>query len=86
MDAYTLQRAISDALNENLPAPIGDAMCLTKRELFAAMAMHGMLACGSMFFDQEMSSDQESRIAGFAVAQADALLAALDQPPPPTED
>jgi hypothetical protein len=42
---------------------------LTKRELFAAMAMQGMLSAGT-------GVDENDRAAG-AVAHADALLAAL---------
>lgn len=73
MDVYTLQRGLSDALNENLPAPIGDAVCLTKRELFAAMAMQGL--CASDEFVVRPAED----IAAAAVEQADALLAELSK-------
>ncbi|MBW4475116.1 MAG: hypothetical protein KME45_32765 [Stenomitos rutilans HA7619-LM2] len=47
---------------------------LTKRELFAAMAMQGLLA--SMGLDCR-GDDAENQIAHIAVKQADALIAAL---------
>jgi len=43
---------------------------LTKRELFAAMAMQVLLA----------NADRDAAVAGYAVALADALLAALAKP------
>jgi hypothetical protein len=46
---------------------------LTKRELFAAMAMHGLLACPA-------TSGTPDEFARNAVAQADALIAALNKP------
>lgn len=74
MDAYTLQRGVSDALNENLPGPIGDAVCLTKRELFAAMAMQGLSASDAY------AERPVEHVAEVAVEQADALLAELAKP------
>ncbi len=47
---------------------------LTKRELFAAMAMQGYCA---RKFDQGEPTEQH--VAGWAVAQADALIAALSE-------
>lgn len=50
---------------------------LTKRELFAAMAMQGMTA------SCEPCDQNESKIAQWAVNKADALIAALNQEPEP---
>lgn len=51
------------------PGDINNAVGLTKRELFAAMAMQGMLAAGTGADRFERAID--------AVAHADALLEAL---------
>lgn len=74
MDIFTIQRGISDALYENLPGPIGDAVCLTKRELIAAMAMQGILAKG---FTVDCGYENPGV---WAVRAADALLAELAKP------
>lgn len=50
---------------------------LTKRELFAAMAMQGLCAADSGF------EEQATQIAEWAVFQADALLAQLAKPAEP---
>lgn len=50
----------------------GEAIGLTKREYFAAMAMQGLLAKHG---DDDYQAEQ---IAGYAVAHADALLKALE--------
>ncbi|WP_165424209.1 hypothetical protein [Pseudoxanthomonas winnipegensis] len=50
-------------------------MGLTKRELFAAMAMQGVNACS------EFADARVEIIAKYAVEQADALLAALEKQP-----
>ena len=66
--------------NADAPAfPIDNKYGLTKRELFAAMAMQGLLSnyaacCEAAFQDQR--GDFES----FAIARADALLAELAKP------
>jgi hypothetical protein len=52
-----------------------DDFGLTKRELFAAMAMQGLLA-GSIVVEQD-TPELTATIARTAVASADALLAAL---------
>lgn len=51
---------------------------LTKRELFAAMAMQGYLANGHNLDDPSMT-----RVAALSVKRADALLAALLVSPKP---
>jgi len=49
---------------------------LSKRELFAALALHGMLANSTVVYAQ-------SNLAGAAVEQADDLLTALRASAPP---
>lgn len=57
---------------------------LTKRELFAAMAMQGMAA--SEFWEENMQADRAGgdsmvrEVAHIAVLAADALLAELEKP------
>lgn len=46
---------------------------MTKRELFAAMAMQGLAAAGGY------NPTEHDNVAHWAVKQADALLTALDQ-------
>ena len=56
---------------------VGDLLAvsgLTKRELFAAMAMQGLLSYGN-----ELSNVSLAQIAPIAVEQADALLAQLEK-------
>jgi hypothetical protein len=66
--------------NGNDPAyPSGNGVSmyqwgLTKRELFAAMAMQGLRACG----DPQCPRNSD-RIADIAVADADALIAELSK-------
>lgn len=55
------------------PQPGRSASDLTKRELFAAMAMQGL--CTS-------PDSTAGQIAGWAVQQADALIEALAEPKP----
>ena len=54
---------------------IGVSVGLTKRELFAAMAMQGICA------NEGAVTLKRSVVAALAVTQADALLAALATPP-----
>lgn len=58
---------------------------ITKRELFAAMAMHGMLANSYQqdFLNQTpLSLASKSQIADLAVDQAEALIEALSKDKP----
>lgn len=48
---------------------------LTRRELFAAMAMQGILAKSGRY-----AEGKESVLAQYAIAHADALIAELDKP------
>jgi hypothetical protein len=58
---------------------VGDDMGLTKRELFAAMAMQGWLA--SFGADAEITPTGKVQVAELAVELSDALLAALEKKP-----
>lgn len=54
---------------------------LTKRELIAAMAMHGIIACGNGW-----PSDRDApEVARRALVHADALIAALAHQPVPAQ-
>ena len=73
-----MSNATTDLPAFPIPGPLF-ATGLTKRELFAAMAMQGLLSnyaacCEAGFQDQR--GDFES----FAIARADALLAELAKP------
>ncbi len=69
--------------NANLPAfPVTDQACfngLSRRELFAAMAMQGLLS------DKGNESSCKA-IAGIAIEAADALLAELAKPIAPPKE
>lgn len=60
------------------PVLTPQAESLTKREYFAGLAMEGF--CGRQYDQGEPSSEH---IAGWSVAQADALIAALNAEPQP---
>ncbi|TAA20317.1 hypothetical protein EA660_18170 [Pseudoxanthomonas winnipegensis] len=66
---------VTHAAAESLGIPRALYMGLTKRELFAAMAMQGVNACS------EFADARVEIIAKYAVEQADALLAALEKQP-----
>lgn len=59
--------------NEHMPAyPIEEHIGLTKRELFAAMAMQGLCAC-------EKLEGTNDKFAHWSVKMADALLEELNK-------
>ena len=67
MNTLNAGRAMKNAAANAYPAPLGSG--LTKRELFAAMAMQGILARSGGHTDQTL--------AAIALQSADALLMAL---------
>lgn len=58
-------------LSEQTGNPVAQELGLTKRELFAAMAMQGLLA------NQHSFGSKRSEVANNAVTAADALIAEL---------
>lgn len=56
--------------------PVPPHIGLTKRELFAAMAMQGLLSSPIEIFDKTFDA-AAATLANLAVSHADALLAAL---------
>lgn len=72
MPAYSAPNIIGSGSHNTINAPSGTGV--TKRELFAAMAMQGLLASG--LFRQDPSGVRLE-----ALVHADALLAALEPKP-----
>ena len=72
-DASAFPISVEVGINEFFPCN-----GLTKRELFAAMAMQGQLASSNSRASQE-AWNNSAMCAEWAVEQADALLKALDK-------
>lgn len=72
-----IPRGIPQDVIDQLQTSVEDSSGLTKRELFAAMAMQGLLAAES----ENWKFPDEETLAARAALQADALIAELNKEP-----